>query len=118
MLVIDALLCEGKESIANHLETVFMQNVQLLLTSSKKMQEIAWICPYCAQKCTNDATLEFRLFQMFVHNIVCTVKGNTLQYLQHASSLHKNLQFTLEKHDGKGNLTFLDLNINENDKRK
>ena len=49
---------------------------------------------------------------------MCTVKGNPLDYLEYASSLHKNLQFTLETTNGSGDLAFLDLNINLNEDRK
>ena len=45
-------------------------------------------------------------------------KGNPLDYLEHARSLHKNLQFTLETPNGSGDLAFLDLNINLNEDRK
>ena len=50
--------------------------------------------------------------------IVCTVKGNPLDYLEYANSLHKNLQFTLETPNGSRDLEFLDLNINLNEDRK
>ena len=49
---------------------------------------------------------------------LCTVKGNPLDYLEYANSLHKNLQFTLQTPNGSGDLAFLDLNINLNEDRK
>ena len=51
-------------------------------------------------------------------DIVCTVKGNPLDYLEYANSLHKNLQFILETPNGSADLAFLDLNINLNEDRK
>ena len=53
-----------------------------------------------------------------MHDIVCTVKGKPLDYLEYANSLHKNLQFTLETPNGNGNLAFLNLNIKLNEARK
>ena len=44
-------------------------------------------------------------------DIVYTVKGNPLDYLEFANSLQKNLRFTLETPNGNADLAFLDLNI-------
>ena len=82
------------------------------------MQEIVWICSYCAEKGRKQDTLELKLFKRYMDDIVCTVKGNPLDYLEYANSLHKNLQFTLETPNGSGDLAFLDLNINLNEDRK
>ena len=41
---------------------------------------------------------------------MCTVKGNPLDYLEVANSLHKNLKLILETPNGSGDLAFLDLN--------
>ena len=82
------------------------------------MQEIVWICSYCAEKGRKEDTLELKLFKVYVDDIVCTVKGNPLDYLEYANSLHKNLQFTLETPNGSGDLAFLELNINLNEDRK
>ena len=82
------------------------------------MQETVWICSCCAEKDTMEATLEFRLIKRHVHDIVCTVKGDPLEYLDYASSLHKILHFNLETLNGKEKLTSVDLNINVEDKRK
>ena len=49
---------------------------------------------------------------------LCTVKGNPLDYLEYANSLHKNLQFTIQTPNGSGHMAFLDLNINLNEDRK
>ena len=62
--------------------------------------------------------LELKLFKGYLDDIVCTVKGNPLDYLEYANSLHKNLQYTLETPNGSGDLAFLDLNINLNEDRK
>ena len=87
-------------------------------TEYKTMQDIVWICSYCAEKGTKKDTQELKLFKRYVDDIVCTVKGNTLVYLEFANFLHKNLQFTLETPNGSGDLAFLDLNINVNKDRK
>ena len=81
------------------------------------MQDIVWICFYCAEKGTKEETHEKKLFKRYVDDIVCTVKGNPLDYLEYAISLHKNLQFTLETPDDSGDLAFLDLNIKVNEDR-
>ena len=59
-----------------------------------------------------------KLFKRYLDDIVRTVKGNTLDYLEYANFFHKNLQFTLETPNGSGDLAFLDLNINVNEDRK
>ena len=56
----------------------------------KTTQAIVWIC---SRGMWNDIEL--------------TVKGNPLDYLEYANSLHKNLQFTLEIPNGSGELAFL-----------
>ena len=87
-------------------------------TEYQTMQEIVWICSYCAEKGRKEDTLELKLFKRYVDDIVCTVKGNPLDYLEYANSLPKNFQFTLEKPNGRGDLAFLDLNINLQEDRK
>ena len=87
-------------------------------TEYQTMQDIVWICSYCAEKGRKEDTLELKLFKRYVDDIVCTVKRNPLDYLEYANSLHKNLQFTLETPNGSGDLAFLDLNINLNEDRK
>ena len=87
-------------------------------TEYQTMRKIVWICSYCAEKGRKVDTLELKLFEMYVDDIVCTVKGSHLDYLEYANSLHKNLQFTLETPNGSGDLAFLDLNINLNEDKK
>ena len=70
------------------------------------------------RKGRKEDTIELKLFKRYVDDIVCTVKGSPLDYLEYANSLHKNLQFTLEPPNGRGDLAFLDLNINLNKDRK
>ena len=50
-------------------------------TENKTMQEIVWICFYCAEKGREEDTLELKFFKSYVDNIVCTVKANPLDYL-------------------------------------
>ena len=95
----------GKESSANHAKTDFIQ-------------EIVWIRSYCAEEGRKEDTLELKLFKRYMDDIVCTVKGNPLNYLEYANSLHKILQLNLETPNGSGVLAFLDLNINLNEDRK
>ena len=82
------------------------------------MQDIVWICSYCAEKGTKEDTQELKLIKRYVDDTVCTINGNPLDYLEYANSLHKNLQFFLETPNGSGDLAFLDLNINVNEDRK
>ena len=77
-------------------------------TIYKTMQEIVWICSYCAEEGRKEDTLELKLLKRYVDDIKCTIKGNTLDYLE----------FTLETQNGSGDLAFLDLNINLNEDRK
>ena len=78
------------------------------------MQDIVWICSYCADKDTKDGTQELKLFKKYVDDIVCTVKTNPLDYIESANSLHKNLQFILDTPKGSEDPAFLDLNIKTN----
>ena len=87
-------------------------------TEHQTMQEFVWIGSYCTEKGRKEDTLELKLFKRYVDDIVCTVKGSPLDYLEYANSLHKNLQFTLESPNGSGDLALLDLNINQNEDRK
>ena len=87
-------------------------------TDFKKKQEYVWICSYCAGKDTREDTQELKSFNRYVDDLVCTVKGNHLGYLEYANSLHVMLKFTLETPRGSGVLAFLDLNINVNEDRK
>ena len=87
-------------------------------TDYKTMQDIVWICSNCSEKGTKEDTQELKLFKRYVDDIVFTVKGNPLDYLESANSLHMNLQFTLEKPNVSGDLAFLDININVNEDRK
>ena len=63
-------------------------------------------------------TQELRIFRRYVDDIVCTVKGDPLEYLENANSLHKHLQFTLETKNCSGDLAFIQLNKNVNKDRK
>ena len=82
------------------------------------MQDINWICSYCTEKGSKENAQELKLFKSYVDDIVCTVKGNPLDYLEYAKSLHKRLLLTLEKPNGSGDLACLDLNINVNEDKK
>ena len=53
-----------------------------------------------------------KLFKRYVDESICTVRGDPDDCLKFASSLHKNLQFTLEKLNMEGDLAFLDINLN------
>ena len=82
------------------------------------MQEIVWFCSFCVENGTKKDTQDLKLFNRDSNDIVCTVKGKPLENLGHTSSLHKNLQFTLETPNGSGDLAFLDLNIKGNENSK
>ena len=71
------------------------------------MQDIVWICSYCAEKSTKEDTQELKFFKRYVDDIVGIVKGKPLGYPEHSNSLHKNLQFTLETPNRAGDLAFL-----------
>ena len=58
------------------------------------MQEIVWICSYCAGKGTTEGTQELKIFKRYVDDIVSTVKRNPLDYLEYVNSNKKNFQFT------------------------
>ena len=48
---------------------------------------------------------------------VCTVNRNPVEYIEHASSLHKKLHFILDTPNKNGNLALRDLNINKSNDR-
>ena len=64
-------------------------------TEYKIVQELVWICSYCAGKTTKEDTQELKLLKRYVNDIVCTVKGKPLDYLEYANSLHKNFHSLL-----------------------
>ena len=78
------------------------------------------LCPCCSRKVTyRSKWVECeKLFLRYVDDIVRTVRGEPSVLLDAASSLHPNLQFTLEKINSEGNLPFLDLNINVSQGRR
>ena len=82
------------------------------------MQDIVWICSYCAEKGIKEDIQELKLFKRYEDDILCTVKGKPLDYLEYAYSLHKISQFYLETPSGSGDMAFLDLCINVNGDRK
>ena len=56
----------------------------------------------CTEKVTTEETKELKLFKIYVDDIVSAVKGNPLDYLEYANSLHDNFQFTLETPNASG----------------
>ena len=44
-------------------------------TEYKSMQEIVWICSFCAVKGQTEDRQKLKLFKKYVDDIVCTVKG-------------------------------------------
>ena len=80
------------------------------------MQDVVWICTYCSNQQTVGHDKEMKLFEMYVDDIICTVRGDPDEYLKFANSLHNNLQFTLEKVNLDGDLAFLDINVNVSSK--
>ena len=92
-----------------------MQNFKVSLTQNiRPCRKLFGSVPIVLKK----DTLDLNLFKRYVDDIVCTVRGNPLDYLEYAYSLHKNLQFTLETPNGSGDLAVLDLNMNLNENRK
>ena len=59
---------------------------------------------------------EMKLFKRYVDEFICTVRDDPDKYLKYSISLHKNLQFTLEKVNMERNLDFLDINVNVSNK--
>ena len=82
------------------------------------MLEIVRFCSYYAGKGRTEQKQKLEQFKWHVDDIVCTVKGNPLEYLEYANSLPNNLQLTLETPNGSGDLAFPDLNINVNEVEK
>ena len=116
MTVTDALLSEGKYSSANHAKTGFMQNAKVSLGQNiKQGRKLFGSFPIVRKKGRKEDTLELKLLKKYVDDIVCTIKGNPLDYSEYANFLRKNLQFTLETTNGSADLAFLDLNINLNE---
>ena len=82
------------------------------------MHEIVWFCSYYAGKVRTEQKQELEQLKWHVDDIVRTVKGNPLVYLEYANSLPNNLQLTLETPNASGDLAFLDLNIKVNEVKK
>ena len=61
----NALLSERKGSSANLAKPSLMQNTMVSLTQSVRLQEIVWICSYCAEKSTKGDTQEMKLFTRY-----------------------------------------------------
>ena len=80
------------------------------------MQDVVWICTYCNKQQIVGRYEEMKLFKRYVDDIICTVRGDPDKYLKFATSLHNNLQFTLEKVNMEGHLAFLDINVNVSSK--
>ena len=74
------------------------------------MQDVVWIFNYCSNQQTVGRYEEMKLFENYVDDIICTVRGDPDEYLKFANSLHNNLQFTSEKVNMEGDLAFLDIN--------
>ena len=109
----------GKRVQCKSCKNWFQAKCQVITdTEYKNMQKNVWICSYCEGKGTKEDTQEFKLFKRYVNDIVFTVKGNPLDYLELANSFHIILKFTLETPIGIGDLAILDVNINENEDRK
>ena len=81
--------------------------------------EIVWYCESCCRaKNKEKYTPQVKLFLGYVDDIVRKVRGEPSCLLDATNSLHRNLQFTLEKTNSEGNLPFLDLNINVSQGRR
>ena len=74
--------------------------------------------PTVQKKFTTEETQEINLFKRYMNAMVCTVKENPLHYFDYTNSLHKNLQFSLERAYGIGDMTYQDLSKNGNKERK
>ena len=97
-----------------HLTVLDCQN----LTLYKNKQENVCICSFYGEKRTTEDTQELKFFEEYVDDRLCTVKGNPLEYLECANSLHKKVQITLETPNCMRTLALLELNINVNHDRK
>ena len=58
---------------------------------------------------------ERQLLLRYFDDIICTVNGEPDTLLRKVNTLHRKLEFTMEKPNENGNLAFLDMNININD---
>ena len=75
--------------------------------SGKRQHARCCLDLYVLQQSTDrGAGLGEKLFKMCVGDIICTVRGDSDNYLKPANSLHKNLQFTLEKLNIEGDSAF------------
>ena len=75
-----------------------------------------YVLQYCSYQQTEGRFEEMKLFKMYLDDTVCTVRGDKDEFSKFAISLHKNMQFTLEKVNMEGDLAFLDSNVNVSSK--
>ena len=78
------------------------------------------VCSNC-QKINNldsEPETERQLLLRYFDDIICTVNGKPDTLLRKVNTLHRKLEFTIEKPNENGNLAFLDMNININGCRK
>ena len=76
--------CNRGESNAN---TISCKVPSITDIEYKNLQETVWISSNCAEKVTTEDTQELKVCWRYVDDIVLTVKGNTLEYLEYATSL-------------------------------
>ena len=78
-----------------------------------KMKDMVWYCCNCqiTNKIDSEPGTERQLLLRYVDDIVCTVNGEPDTLLRRVSTLHRKLEFKVEKSDENGNLAFLDMTI-------
>ena len=81
MSATDGLICDWKESSANNSETVFKKNAKVSWTLSIRTCRKLYGSVPIVQKKLQQMTEKLNFFTRYVHDIVCTVKGNHLDHL-------------------------------------
>ena len=61
------------------------------------MQDVVWIFIYCSNQQKVGHDKEMKLFNKYVDDIICTVRGDPDEYLKFANSLHNNQPIYLRK---------------------
>ena len=76
------------------------------------MKEMVWYCSNCQKinKLESEPKTERQLFERYVDDIICTVNVEPDTWLRKVNTLHRKLEFTMEKPDENGNFAFLDMN--------
>ena len=80
------------------------------------MKDMVWYCSNCQKfkKLDSEPETERQLFERYVDKMIWPLNGEPEILLRKVNTLHRKMEFTVEKPTENGNIAFLDMNINVN----